>query len=227
MRMHISRPIRTRTQRKFWDQWHRSRKVDRIDESQCEFRQLLLDQIDLPGGATVLDLGCGQGVDAIEFSQRGLIVCGIDFSGEALRQARRLANARNVKVGLIRRSLTAPLRFPDAHFDGVYSHLGLHYFNHETTVRIFEEIWRVTRPGGLFVFSVKSTDDPYCGEGEKIEDHVYRRKGRVRHFFSPKYTQELLSRWTVDELTEREGYYASSARSRFIWAVARKPHASN
>jgi ubiquinone/menaquinone biosynthesis C-methylase UbiE len=141
----------------------------------------------------------------------------------ALRQARKLARAHNLRVSFIKHNLTEPLRFPDAHFDVVYSHLGLHYFDHKTTAEIFDEVWRVTRPGGLFIFSVKSVDDPYFGEGEKLEEHVYWRKERVRHFFSSKCTQELLSRWTVDELTEREGYYASSTRSRFIWAVARRP----
>jgi SAM-dependent methyltransferase len=50
----------------------------------------------LPGRA--LDLGCGEGRNAVWLAQRGWRVTAVDFSPVGLHKARRLAAARNVSV---------------------------------------------------------------------------------------------------------------------------------
>jgi SAM-dependent methyltransferase len=115
------------------------------------------------------------------------------------------------------------LPYDDGSFTGIYSHLSLHYFDDDVTRRVFRDLWRVTKPGGVLGFSVRSTSDAYYGEGVLMEEDVYCRKGHVRHFFSREYAQEMLRDWDILLLEECGGEYANKRPSAFIRAVATKP----
>lgn len=56
-----------------------------------------------PGAA--LDVGCGEGRNAVWLAQQGWRVTGVDFSGVGLDKARRLADARGVGVDWVRADL--------------------------------------------------------------------------------------------------------------------------
>jgi SAM-dependent methyltransferase len=69
----------------------------------------LRDLIDGPDGAepgAALDLGCGNGRNAIYLAQRGWRVTGIDFVPKAIRTARARAAAAGVDVRLIQGDVT-------------------------------------------------------------------------------------------------------------------------
>lgn len=208
----------------FWDAWHRERGASGDDDVHRELRELFLAR--LPKRSDVLDIGCGQGHDLRAMARKGHRVAGVDFSSVAIQQARKrvcgwnLTRRRNVDLRI--HDIADRLPFEDGQFAGVYSHLALHYFHDDVTRRIFGEIHRVLRPGGLLVFSVKSTDDPYCGKGEQLGERIYSRKGHVRHFFDDAYVKDLLYDWDTELTGSYGGHYASSDRSAFIRAVARK-----
>jgi len=72
----------------------------------------------LPGGARVLDLGCGAGIPATrDLTAHGLKVLGVDFSAVQVRRARRLvpaasfAQADMTEISLRRGSLDAVVSF--------------------------------------------------------------------------------------------------------------------
>ncbi|WP_433378493.1 methyltransferase domain-containing protein [Actinoplanes sp. CA-142083] len=208
----------------FWNTWHRERGASGEDEVHRRLRRLFLDG--LSDRSDVLDLGCGQGHDLRAMTQAGHRVAGLDFSPIAIRQARRRVFGwrfpKRIKNNLRVHDIAAALPFDDGHFDGVYSHLALHYFHEDVTRRIFGEVARVLRPGGLLAFSVKSTDDPYYGKGDRLGEHIFSRKGHVRHFFDEGYVKDLLDGWTDVSTFNLQGRYACSEPSAFIHAVARK-----
>ena len=77
-------------------------------------------------GKTILDVGCGSGIYAIYFAQRGAEVTGIDFSQGMLSLARK--NARNetceihfITDDFLRRAI--PSRFDYALFIGVFDYV--------------------------------------------------------------------------------------------------------
>ncbi|MDY7089690.1 MAG: methyltransferase domain-containing protein [Actinomycetota bacterium] len=211
----------------FWNNWHRERGASGEDEAHRDFRQLFLDG--LPEQSNVLDLGCGQGHDLCAMARAGHRVAGIDFSPVAVRRARRkvygLRLSRLWRNDIRVHDISTVLPFSNGRFDGVFSHLALHYFHDDVTRRIFGEIGRVLRPGGLLAFSVKSTDDPYYGDGEQLGEHIFSRKGHVRHFFDDGYVKDLLQDWVIESTSSRRGHYACSEPSAFIRVVARKAHA--
>jgi ubiquinone/menaquinone biosynthesis C-methylase UbiE len=102
---------------------------------------------------SVLDIGTGSGRLANALAAAGGCdwqVTGLDLSPGMLKQAR--VNAASVSrgkaVAYVQANATR-LPFPDNAFDTVTSYASLHHWKEPT--RVFDEMWRVTRPGGLIL----------------------------------------------------------------------------
>ncbi len=62
----------------------------------------LMEELELPPGAAILDVGCGTGRHAVELARRGYAVTGLDLSAEMLRRAEEAATAAGVTVEWIK-----------------------------------------------------------------------------------------------------------------------------
>lgn len=73
----------------------------------------------------LLDIGCGEGQDAVFFAKNGYIVSAFDVADAGLDKAKRLADARGADVNFFK----ADLRefHPDHSFDIIFSSGALHY----------------------------------------------------------------------------------------------------
>lgn len=101
----------------------------------------LLGLIDLPAGARLLDLGCGDGALTIKLRERGFDVLGVDSSADQIEAARARGLAAEVVDG---QALTYA-----AEFDGVISNAALHWMRQPEAV--LAGVWRSLRPGGCFI----------------------------------------------------------------------------
>jgi len=66
----------------------------------------LLEELSLPPGAALLDVGCGTGRHSIELARRGYSVTGLDLSSEMLARAAQAAKSAGVRVKLIQADAT-------------------------------------------------------------------------------------------------------------------------
>ena len=115
----------------------------------------LLEYVELPEQANVLDIGCGTGrlLNRLATKYADLQGTGLDFSAEMLRQARS-SNHHRPRLIFVQGDVV-PLRFADKQFDAVFNTLSfLHYSEPE---QVFAEIYRVLRPGGMFYLVDPST----------------------------------------------------------------------
>ena len=76
----------------------------------------LLQELALPPGSTILDMGCGTGRHAVELAKHGYAVTGVDLSSEMLVKAAEAAERAGVQVEWVRADATQFSR-PGA-FDG-------------------------------------------------------------------------------------------------------------
>jgi SAM-dependent methyltransferase len=100
---------------------------------------------------TVLDVGCGAGVDLARFARGGAIVTGVDLTESAIE----LATANFSQQGLrgdFRVANGEQLPFPDDTFDFVFAHGVVQYTADPR--RLVEECRRVLKPGGEALFQV-------------------------------------------------------------------------
>ena len=104
---------------------------------------------DIPLGATVLDLGCGAGLDSLIAAQRvgpeGRVI-GIDFSDAMLMRARQAAAQAGIDNAEFRRADAEELPFDDDSFDVALAN-GIFNLNPAKDA-ILGELVRVVRPGG-------------------------------------------------------------------------------
>jgi SAM-dependent methyltransferase len=126
---------------------------DDLDQYHFEKLHHLLRLVAFDGyrGRTVLEVGCGAGVDLARFARGGAIVTGVDLAPSAIELARanfeqqRLSGAFEIADG-------EHLPFPDNCFDLVYAHGVVQYTANPG--RLVEECRRVLKPDGEAIFQV-------------------------------------------------------------------------
>jgi len=203
-------------QKTMWNQKHAAGVHAQLEDRPREFAVQVAD--DIKPGMKLLELGCGVGSDSAYFASLGVDVVATDFSDVVIAQNK--AKHANVTFEVV--DIAKPLPYEAKMFDVVYAHLSLHYYDEPKTAKVFKEIERVLRPGGMLYFSCKSVDDPLFGDGTEIQPGVFEREGHIRHFFSLDYTKQLLSKdYRVLKLEAAEGVY-DGFRSAFIQCWARK-----
>ena len=109
-------------------------------------------------GDQVADLGCGGGRDLKTFRERQLRPIGLDYSLSMCAIARRHANAPVVNADM----RLLPLR--NQEFAGVSAIASLLHLPRNDVTTALHEVFRILKPGGLFVSSVKRGTDEYQDE---------------------------------------------------------------
>jgi SAM-dependent methyltransferase len=126
---------------------------DDLDQYHFEKLHHLLRLVDFDGyrGRSVLEVGCGAGVDLARFAKGGASVTGVDLASSAIE----LARTNFAQQGLQGRFEVADgehLPFPDNTFDLVYAHGVVQYTADPR--ELVKECHRVLKPGGRAVFQV-------------------------------------------------------------------------
>jgi ubiquinone/menaquinone biosynthesis C-methylase UbiE len=131
----------------------------------------------------ILDIGCGDGSDLYQLSQKGAIVYGIDPSSEFVKSAKE----KNPQ-GIIKEGVAEAIPFSDEMFDIVVSKWAL-----QTCVDVpqaLAEAARVLKSGGYLVYLTKHPWMQWMG---KVRDYghgvdYYEQKIVTSHIFGGKIT---------------------------------------
>lgn len=100
-------------------------------------------------GKKVLGLAAGGGQQMAVLSALGAECTLLDISEQQLLSDRLVSERENYPITLIKGDMAEPLPFEDASFDFVVNPISNHYI--ENVYPVFEEIYRVLKPGGVFL----------------------------------------------------------------------------
>lgn len=128
-----------------------------VEDEHCKIYHAWLDELlpEVPRGAPVLDLGCGNGVPVTRRLACDYAVTGIDLSEVQIERAR-----KNVLAGpglpapvLLQADMTE-LDFPAESFAAITSFYAIIHIPLEEQPALLRKIQRWLRPGGLFMATV-------------------------------------------------------------------------
>ena len=176
------------------------------------------------GGSRLLELGAGQGRDTLFFAQAGFEVVAIDYADSGVGEIARKAAEQHLagSVLAVRHDLRAPLPFPGETFDGCYSHMLYCMAFTEAELELLSgEIRRVLRPGGLNVYTARTTEDPDYGKGVHRGENLYELGGFIVHFLGQ---EGLLALAEGFELVDVEKFEEGALPRRLVRVTLRKPN---
>lgn len=206
------------SQKANWDKIYSGRSTNNSPSEPSEFAKKAAKLF--PANSRILELGCGTRSDSVYFANVGHLATATDFLDLVIETNKKSAHAPNLQYKVM--DLSQPFPYKDSEFDVVYARLSLHYFDNQGTVKIFGEIQRVLKPGGIFAFMCKSTKDPLYGIGDSLGKDIFLNKGHIRHFFSNEYVLKLLAGKFDVESVDKTGEDFYGHPSSFIEVIARK-----
>lgn len=115
-----------------------------------EFRFRIMGRL---AGKRILDVGCGSGLNAVQFAKLGATVTGVDLSSKELAAARRSAEINGVSERT--HFICSPIEIaevPEASFDIVWVDAMLHHVLDELEL-VLQRVVRWVKPDGLVVIA--------------------------------------------------------------------------
>lgn len=165
-----------------------------------------------PEQAKILELGAGHGQDSRYFAANGFEVISTDNGEVGLEENRQKNVSQGVDILVEYLDLNDDFKYLDEQFDVVYAHLSLHYFTNQRTNKIFDEIYRVLKPGGIIAFFTNSTDDPEFNTGKKLEDYYFATAGLNKRYLNQDEARRFASKFSEIICDNKGETYKDSAQ---------------
>ena len=122
----------------------------------------------LPAESKVLDMGMGEGRNAVFLAQKGHFVTGIDISSVAIKKSRSLAKEFGVKIKTIVGTLTK-YKLPEESFDAI---ICFYYVDRSLN----EKIQKWLKPGGVLIYEAHTTKEFEKGNQKTATKYNYYLK---------------------------------------------------
>ena len=186
---------------------------DKPDESLVE----IIRERDL---RTALELGCGEGRNAIHMAAQGLAVTALDMSPVAIENARKMADAKGAQVDFLCRDA---LQYESlARYDFIYDSGLFHHLTPHRRLTYKGQLLSSLTPGGYFGLTCFASEDAAVHGAEELTDwEFYHRKSfggvsfspeRLREFFAPQFNLVSIRKM-------RDGVPDTIQGLTFMWAA--------
>ncbi len=143
----------------------------------------------LPRGSKVLDLGAGDGRQALYLAAQGFEVTAVDLSEAGLEKLQRLAAKQSLEI----KTEVADLNSWSIHgvHDAIIAIAVLQHLKHYSALRILNEMKAHTNPGGINVITVfTKTGDRYLIDREEDPEAFYPEDNWLQEFYSDWHISE-------------------------------------
>ena len=158
----------------YWNQYYQNKVCSTQPSPFAQYVSTLVEP-----GKTLVDLGCGNGRDAIYFAGLGLEVVAIDLSPTAIQmlQEQQVPNTRFLCGDFIHHPAHTPRCY-----DYAYSRFTIHAINPKQEALLLQTMYQCLKPGGKFFIEVRSVHDPLYGKGQPVERNAFFYDNHYRRF---------------------------------------------
>jgi 2-polyprenyl-3-methyl-5-hydroxy-6-metoxy-1,4-benzoquinol methylase len=168
-----------------------------------------LQMYNVPNYGPALDLGCGQGRNALYLAQQGFSVLGVDSSDQAIKDLADIAKQKELKI-TSKVANMEDFNITPNYYNLIVANTSLDHLSHDVGDQIARNMINGLAPGGYIFVSVFMTSDPGMSETANHVKHYYYT-GELRTQFSDltllSYQEEL---WMDTE--HGDSHYHSMAR---------------
>ena len=184
----------------YWNQYYKNRVCSQEPSPFAQYVATLVEP-----GKRMVELGCGNGRDAVFFAGRELQVTALDMSREAIAQlrSRNIANAEFLCGDFV----NSNVHQPDS-YDYAYSRFTIHSINRNQEQVLLNNLFRGLRPNGKLFIEVRGVNDPLFGKGRQVERNAYFYDNHYRRFIVLDELVESLEQrgFRVEYAQERTGF---------------------
>ena len=156
-----------------WDEYY---KKDNVPVYPSPFAEYVANK--LSNQQTILEVGCGNGRDAIFLASQGHLVTGLDRSGEAIELCKKLYSVESLEFFF--GTITDIEKINKKKYDLIYSRFVIHAMSLNEEIKTLNMSHTLLNKDGQFFVECRSINDPLSRKGdilsntERIEGH-YRR----------------------------------------------------
>jgi cyclopropane fatty-acyl-phospholipid synthase-like methyltransferase len=146
----------------------------------------------------ILDIGTGDGTNIVYLAKRGYKAYGLDISKEGIKKANLLAKKEGCKINLVCADMFDPLPYKSEFFDAVYSFQTIGHGRFWQIKRLFKEISRILKTGGIFSIktaSMNAVESKKRAKNKFIAKQTFiplagEEKGLVHYLFYPEQLEK-------------------------------------
>jgi len=185
----------------YWDNYYQKHGKDKSISKHSSFAQFCLDNFFSDKSLNVLELGSGNGRDAIFLASHKHKVIAIDQSTAAIDIEKQSLDSEFSKylepkaLDFIKENYT---QYED--IDAFYSRFTIHSITKEDETLLLPNVYNALNCNGLFCIEVRTTKDPLFGVGEPCGENTFITDNHKRRFIDSKVFRRQVSDLGFKEL---------------------------
>lgn len=160
---------------KYWNEYY---KKNIAPSEPSNFAKDILKYLE--SGKKLIELGCGNGRDAIFLSNNKIDVVAIDQCESSINNLKSSVSSDNIEF--VADDFIETKLLERESFDYVYSRFTLHSISEEQENKLINRVYEALKKDGLLLIEVRSVKDEIFGLGKEIARNTYVYNNHSRRF---------------------------------------------
>ena len=187
--------------KKYWDNYYHQHGKDKKITEPSSFAKFCLDTFLNSEKLNIVELGSGNGRDAIFFARNGHSVVAIDQSTTAIDIEKQSLDS---KLNLLLKPKALDFVNEDyiqyEKIDVFYSRFTIHSITKNDEDLLLLNIYNALESGGLFCIEVRTTKDPLFGVGKSCGDNIFIYNNHKRRFIDTDIFRKQVKDLSFEEI---------------------------
>lgn len=158
----------------YWDKFYAEKGMDAPIISPSTFAVFCQQKLFNNKKLKIIELGCGNGRDAIYFAHNNHHIIAIDQSTVGIDiECSRINASINENITAIADDFVS-INYSNYHkVDAFYSRFTLHAITKDDEIKLLSSVYSALQNGGLLAIEVRTIKDPLYGEGTSVGNNAF------------------------------------------------------